>query len=242
MATDSLVLTQEKLPDPRPTVAGAVHTTFLLLVIVGWSALGYFGAARMRVATNPHRASMYALTIVWEWAVVGYIAWGVKRHGSSLSQLIGGRWDSAKAFLKDVGIAAGFWIIALVILLFTATAIHAPKPSAGMRYMLPQNQLEILLWILTSLTAGICEEIIFRGYFQKQFHAWTGNVAAGVLLSAAVFGVGHIYQSGKSAVIIGVYGVLFGILAEMRKSLCPGMITHAWHDGFAGLVGRLLLK
>jgi membrane protease YdiL (CAAX protease family) len=108
--------------------------------------------------------------------------------------------------------------------------------------MLPQSRLEIFLWILTAITAGICEEIIFRGYFQKQFCAWTGNVPAGVLLSAAVFGAGHIYQGWRPAIIIAVYGLLFGILAEMRKSLRPGMITHAWHDGFAGLVGRLVVK
>jgi membrane protease YdiL (CAAX protease family) len=108
--------------------------------------------------------------------------------------------------------------------------------------LLPQNQLEIFLWILTSITAGICEEIIFRGYFQRQFSAWTGNVSAGVLLSAAAFGAGHIYQGWRSAIIILVYGLLFGILAEFRKSLRPGMMTHAWHDGFAGLAGRLIAK
>jgi membrane protease YdiL (CAAX protease family) len=242
LATDSLILAQEHLPAPRASIASAGHTAFLLLVIAGWSALGYFGAARMRASSNPHRAATYVLTILWEWAVVGYIAWGLRRRGSSLRELIGGRWNSGKAFLKDLGLAAGFWVLAVVVLFFTAIAIHAAKPAAGVRFMLPQNQLEIFLWILTSLTAGICEEIIFRGYFQKQFCAWTGNVPAGVLLSATVFGAGHIYQSGKSAVVIGVYGVLFGILAEMRKSLRPGMLTHAWHDGFAGLVGRLLLK
>lgn len=196
----------------------------------------------MRAAPNPPRAAMYVLTVLWEWGVVAYIVWGVRRHGSSLRELVGGKWNNWKAILKDVGIAAGFWLIALVVLFCTAIALHADKPGPGIRFMLPQNRLEIFLWILTSMTAGICEEIIFRGYFQKQFSAWTGNIPAGVLLSAAVFGAGHIYQSGKSAIIITVYGVLFGILAEFRKSLRPGMITHAWHDGFAGLVGRLLLK
>jgi hypothetical protein len=57
------------------------------------------------------------------------------------------------------------------------------------------------------------------------------------LLSAATFGGGHLYQGGRSAILIAVYGLLFGILAEMQKSLRPGMITHAWHDGFAGLAG-----
>ena len=219
-----------------------MHTVVLLAVIAAWSTWGYFGAVRMRAAQNPHRAAVYFLTILWEWSVVAYIAWGAKRHGSSLRELIGGKWDDSKAFLKDVAIAAGFWLIAIVVLFAAALALHATKAGQNVRFMLPQNHLEIFLWILTSITAGICEEIIFRGYFQKQFSAWTGNIPAGVLLSAAAFGAGNVYQNGKSAVIIAVYGLLFGILAEMRKSLRPGMMTHAWHDGFAGLVGRLIAK
>jgi CAAX protease family protein len=196
----------------------------------------------MRAAQNPHRAVMYSFTVLWEWSIVAYIAWGAKRHGSSLRELIGGKWNDWKAFLKDIGIAAGFWLIAIVVLGVTSFALHATKAGQNVRYLLPQNHLEISLWVLASMTAGICEEVIFRGYFQRQFSAWTGNVRAGVLLSAAAFGAGHIYQGWRSAVVILVYGLLFGILAEMRKSLRPGMMTHAWHDGFAGLVGRLLVK
>jgi membrane protease YdiL (CAAX protease family) len=196
----------------------------------------------MRVAPRPHRAAMYIFTILWEWAAVAYIAWGARRHGSSLREIIGGKWNSLKAFLFDVAIAAGFWLVALVVLLCTALALHTTRGGQAIRFILPQSKLEILLWILTSMTAGICEEIIFRGYFQKQFSAWTGNVSLGVLLSAAAFGAGHIYQGWRSAIVIAVYGLLFGILAEFRKSLRPGMMTHAWHDGFAGLVGRLVVK
>ena len=242
MATDSIALSQASVPAPRSPVAGAAHTIFLLAVIAAWSTWGYFGAARMRAAHDPHRAAMYVLTILWEWSVVVYIAWGVNRHGSSLRELVGGKWNTPKAVFKDIAIAAGFWLIAIVVLLCTAFALHATKTGQNIRFMLPQNKLEILLWIFTSITAGICEEIIFRGYFQKQFNAWTGSMPAGVLLSAAAFGAGHIYQGWRSAIIIVVYGLLFGILAEMRNSLRPGMITHAWHDGFAGLVGRLVTK
>jgi uncharacterized protein len=242
LAADSVVISQENLPAPKSTVAAAMHTIVLLAVLAAWSTWGYFGAVRMRATQNPHRAAVYVLTILWEWSVVAYIAWGAKRHGTSLRELIGGKWDDWKAVLKDAAIAAGFWLIALVVLLTTAVGLHATKTGQTVRFMLPQSHLEIFLWILTSITAGICEEIIFRGYFQKQFSAWTGSTPAGVLLSAAIFGAGHIYQGGRSAIIIAVYGLLFGILAEMRKSLRPGMMTHAWHDGLLGLAGRLIAK
>jgi uncharacterized protein len=242
LATDSIALSQPSLPTPKSTVAGAWHTIFLLALVVPWSAWGYFGTLRMRAAQNPHRVAMYVLTILWEWAVVAYIAWGAKRHGSSLGELIGGKWNDWKAFLKDIAVAVGFWLIALVVLGAASLALQATKASQNIRVLLPQSQLEVFLWILTSITAGVCEEIIFRGYFQRQFSAWTGNAAAGVLLSAAAFGAGHIYQGWRSAIVVLVYGSLFGILAEARESLRPGMMTHAWHDGFVGLVGRLVVK
>src|ERR1700756_3637438 len=90
--------------------------------------------------------------------------------------------ERLEGFLKDIAVAVGFWLIALVVLGAALLALQAAKASQNIRVLLPQSQLEVFLWILTSITAGVCEEIIFRGYFQRQFSAWTGNVAAGVLL------------------------------------------------------------
>jgi hypothetical protein len=91
------------------------------------------------------------------------------------------------------------------------------------------------------VTAGFCEEFIFRGYLLKQFYAITGSDAAAVAIQAVCFGIAHSYQGVKSMVTITVYGALFGILAVYRKSLRPGMIQHAMQDSFAGL-GLALLK
>ena len=206
MATDSLVIAQANVPEQRSTVAAAGHTILLLVIIAAWSTWGYFGAARMRGTSNPHRAATYAVTILWEWAVVGYIAWGVRRRGCSMGALIGGAWKSVSTFFLDIALATGFWLTALVVLFCAALALHVPRSGDAIRFILPQTRLEIVLWVMTSLTAGICEETIFRGYFQKQFIAWTGNVSAGVLLSAVAFGAGHIYQGARSAAVIAIYG------------------------------------
>jgi len=60
--------------------------------------------------------------------------------------------------------------------------------------------------------------------------------------SAVLFGAGHVYQGGKATVVIGVYGLIFGILAEARQNLRPGIMTHAWHDALTGLVIRFVPK
>src|SRR5260370_3734899 len=97
----------------------------------------------MRAAQNPHRAAMYVRTVLWEWSIVAYIAWGAKRHGSSLRELIGGKWDNLKDFLKDVAIAAGFWLIALVVLLCTALSLHATQGGPHIPYLLPHTHPEL---------------------------------------------------------------------------------------------------
>jgi hypothetical protein len=111
-----------------------------------------------------------------------------------------------------------------------------------MRALAPQGLSGIGLWIVLSLTAGICEEFVFRGYLQKQFIALTKNVPVGIVLSAAVFMVGHLYEGMLTAVVIAVFGILLGTLAHMRRSLAPGMIAHAWHDIFSGVLLALLTQ
>jgi membrane protease YdiL (CAAX protease family) len=81
-----------------------------------------------------------------------------------------------------------------------------------------------------SMTAGFCEELVFRGYFQKQFLALTRSAAFAVLAQAVLFGICHWYQGVKQVILISALGALYGILAQWRKSLRPGMISHAWSD------------
>jgi uncharacterized protein len=202
----------------------------------------YVSASRMRTVEQPRRVVFYITTITWEWLLMGYVLFGVRRHGTSLWEVMGARWKNAKNVFRDMGIALLFWVLALIVLGAVAHLLHYERMSQNVRFLAPEGSTEIVLWIAVSLTAGVCEETIFRGYLQKQLIAWTGNAPAGVLLSAAAFGVGHIYQGAKATVVIGVYGLLFGILAQLRRSVRPGMMAHALHDTVSGLALRLLPK
>jgi membrane protease YdiL (CAAX protease family) len=143
--------------------------------------------------------------------------------------------------LVDVGVAAGFWILSVVLLNLLARALHATSLGATLRAALPRGREEIALWIALSVTAGICEETIFRGYLQHQLIFLTRSSLAGILLSAAAFGAAHAYQGGRMVIVIGVYGALFGALAYWRRSVRPGMIAHAWNDAFSGIVAARML-
>jgi uncharacterized protein len=202
----------------------------------------YVSAGRMRAAEQPSRVLFYLTTMAWEWLLVGYVLVGVRLHHTPLLEVTGARWTRARDVFRDIGIALAFWIAALLVLALVAHLLHFQGMKQNVRFLAPDGSTEIALWIAVSVTAGICEETIFRGYLQKQFIAGTGSAPAGIFLSAAAFGVGHIYQGAKAAVVIGVYGLLFGVLAWRRGSMRPGMITHALHDTVSGLAVKLLPK
>jgi hypothetical protein len=108
--------------------------------------------------------------------------------------------------------------------------------------LLPRSLLEILIWIATSITAGICEEMVFRGYLQRQLHALSGSVVVAVLGQGLVFGLFHSYQGWRNVAVISVLGVLYGALAAWRGNLRINIVAHAWTDLWEGwlkfVVGR----
>ena len=233
---------QPSSPDRRHLLAPLWHTAVVIFVLLGAS----LGGARSTHPLAAHsRLPQYLWTMSWEWLLSGFVVFGVRRR-MSLRELIGGRWNSVEAVLRDVLFAAGFWVVAVAVLAIGAKLLHLDNAGGldNMRrqlgFLVPQTSLELVTWCALSTTAGICEEVIFRGYLQRQFAAITHSVLVGVLLSAVVFGGAHGYEGGPRMLLIGVYGLMFGLLAWWRKSLRPGMIAHAWHDAFTGVVLRLL--
>jgi CAAX protease family protein len=221
-------------------VASPIHTISLLLILGVWAFLAWFMAGRVKVAPNPHRVRMYLLTIVSEWLVLAYVLAGVRRRGASLSLVLGNRWSSGRQLLRDIGIAAAFWVISGGLLVLFARLLHVGDNTGNLQFMLPHGALELALWVTLSVSAGICEETIFRGYLQRQFVAFTRSAGIGIVLSAAAFGAAHAYQGWRMTILIGIYGLMFGVLAYWRGTVRPGMIVHAWQDSFSGIVASFL--
>ena len=191
-----------------------------------------------------NKLPQYVWGIAWEWILLGFTWLGVRKH-ISLRALIGGRWMNWEQFLRDVLYAALFWVCAMAVLGLGAELMHLDQGGKidSMRKQLgflTGSNLELAVWFCLSATAGFCEEIIFRGYLQRQLAAFCKSTLLGVLLSAAIFGASHGYVGAARMLLIGIYGLLFGLLAWGRKSLRPGMIAHAWHDAFSGVILRML--
>jgi membrane protease YdiL (CAAX protease family) len=223
----------------RPLIAPAWHTIVFIAIFVGLSVMGVFfqhAVKRQPQATAPSGNAVpgYISVVVFEWLLALYVRMGVHKRGVRLRDLIGGRWATPQAVMKDIALGAGLWAVWMGLM--NAHLLGSGTNAA--QGLLPRGILESLVWIPVALSAGFCEEVAFRGYLQKQFQAITGSAAWAVLIQAVVFGIGHLYEGVGPVVRIMLFGVLFGLLALWRKSLRPGMIAHAWSDIFGVIIFR----
>ena len=213
----------------------------MLFILLGASLGGSRGVHPLGV----DKIAQYLWTMSWEWLLTAFVYLGVRKR-MKLRELIGGRWANAEDVLIDLIVASAFWLAAILVLGAGAKLLDLDEAGRfdSMRrqlgFLIPGTTLELLIWFSVSATAGISEEIIFRGYLQRQFAGITRSMLAGVLISAAIFGAAHGYEGGPRMILIGIYGLMFGLLAWWRKSLRPGMIAHAWHDAISGAVLHLL--
>jgi uncharacterized protein len=220
------------------SIAWVWHTAVVLLGLLGVSFIG--AHVDLLAIFGAHgRVPSYLVTILFEWATVAFIWWGLSRRGLRLSDLVGGSWARPVHFLRDLGLGIAFVLVAGGILEGLAYLFNVVPPKV-MQALMPQTLLEMILWVVMSVTAGFCEEVIFRGYLQRQFSALTRSFVGGIGLQGVVFGFSHGYQGWKLMLLIGFYGACFGLFAHWRRSLRPGMLAHALQDTAGGLLARFL--
>jgi membrane protease YdiL (CAAX protease family) len=250
-ANEVLAATHPEVRPGPPQIASWRHFVGFLLIGAGMVVLGLLaqhapagagaGASPNQLVRHSQAIHIYLVAILMDWALLYYCWVGVHRCGGNLETLSGGRWTSWKSVAVDLGIALPFW----VLWEGTAYGVHRLLGSSSARTvdsLLPQSLLEVLLWIATSITAGVCEEMAFRGYVQRQFQALTGSVASAVVAQGIVFGLFHLYQGWKNVIVISVLGVLFGVLAVWRRNLRANIIVHAWADVWSGWLKFLVWR
>jgi hypothetical protein len=244
------------MSSPWP-IAPVWHT---ILLIAGIVLLSIAGAAQFSGAqAEVNRLPTYGLTAATELFMLGWVYFGLRLKKVPFRSLLGSVSGNFRSIATDFGVALGFWIASLLVLanigvfwtLIEAAIKHQALFSPGkplapdaaqqqalhtLTRLAPGNGFEVAAWIGLCIVAGLVEEVVFRGYLQRQFTAWArGTVAVGVAGSAIFFGAAHGYQGARNMILLAVFGALFSLLALFRRSLRPGIFAHSWHDLLAGL-------
>jgi membrane protease YdiL (CAAX protease family) len=254
-ASEVVAMPTSELSQKPQQIASWGRLVGFLLIGAGVVALGFLaqhaptgagGAAAGQLAGHGKAIQIYVTVGLMDWALLYYCFAAVHSRGGNLTTLSGGRWTSWKSVAVDAGIALPFWIlwegVAWGVHWLLALSSLGSNTAKSVDSLLPQSLLEVLVWIGVSITAGICEELAFRGFLQRQFHALSGNIVVAVLAQGLVFGLFHAYQGWQNVMVISLLGILYGAMAAWRRNLGVNIITHAWGDFWGGWVQGLIFR
>lgn len=222
----------------------------LLLILLGYPLWDYFVAwpkARARLASgDPHaRRTLYRGAIRTQWLATGLVAalW-----------IVNGR-DTAHLWLRlPTGwrLVAGAIAAILALALMIAQAIGVARADEETRAqirprlgyaapILPRTLADRRWFMALSVTAGTCEELVYRGYVVWVLSPWVG-VWGAAAVSVIGFGLAHSYLGRQGVIRATIAGAVFAVAVVGLRSLYPGMILHAVLDMGAGAVGYALLR
>jgi membrane protease YdiL (CAAX protease family) len=172
--------------------------------------------------------------LVEEWFEVLLVWLALRSRGLAMGSLVSGYWQRPGAFFRDLGLAVGFMVLVIPLGGVLAYLLGANNNPA-LANITPKTVVELVVFLALNASAGFAEELVFRGYLTRQFNAWTGRSALGLVLQGIVFGLAHGFY-GKAMIAVMVQGWLLGLLAYWRKSLRPGMLAHWMQDSIGGVV------
>jgi len=219
----------------RPeAVAPWPHTLFIVVVLALWAAYGLMRLYLPAAATPRMRA--YTSTIIVQYLLVGSTIAGLYHRREFLSGVLGG--FRARGVAGDIGRGFAVFLGGLAVLLVLGLIVrpfHPPDHRAVLQALRPHTRAELALWLVVSLSAGVCEEFVFRGYLLRQLNRWSGSVVVGVVVSTLLFGCMHLYEGSGAVVQITGLGAWYAIVAVRRGNLRSVMVAHFLHDAFTGL-------
>ncbi len=217
----------------------------IVLVILGvlLPLNGILSSKRIKkfFAENPNsRMIFYKQTIVIQLILSALVFGSMAFNGDSID-LIG------LVFLKQgylvisllTACILGGWILRIYLLQLDKEKLKKDvEKDAAVIFLLPTKDEEYHWSIGTSFAAGICEEIVFRGFLYWQLTQVLPIVPA-ILISNIVFGLVHYATGSRNASLAFAFGVLLSIVFLLTGSLWIPMLIHVLIDIYSMTKGRL---
>jgi len=106
------------------------------------------------------------------------------------------------------------------------------KAFKKLAFILPMTQEERAWFALVSITAGICEEILYRGFLIRYLSngPWHAGVWIAFAVASVSFGLAHGYQGLAGIIGTGVLGAVMGVIFFATGSLWLPIALHAIID------------
>ncbi len=222
---------------------------FIVLLFLVQPVYGRFAYQRAVAAAKAGeplvRIRLYRETAAIEWiALVVLLAtwWLLSRDFSALGLSApqgSGFWWS----LLATGVVLG-------VMIHSARGIRQISEDQRQRYVgqigdiglfLPSTARELRGFLGLSLTAGVVEEIVFRG-FVLWYLATFMPLWAAILLSSLAFGLAHSYQGLQGMWRTAAVGAVMALLFVASGSIWLPIVAHALFDVIQGMQSKELLR
>jgi membrane protease YdiL (CAAX protease family) len=219
-------------------------------LVVGEPLVGHVLHRRFegRLRSDPGaRRSFYRRLLVLEWglALLALVLW-LSAPGVGAAQVGLGwprRWPGPVTGLVVVLVLVFVLVSTRAlrggVLLEVATSArrpgegrHSEPPGQATLALLPRTAAERRLFTVVGITAGVCEEWLYRGFFLAVVAAVSGAPRTWVLVlvAAVAFGLAHAYQGRAGVVTTGLLGgVMAGLYLQTGSLLLP-VLLHAAID------------
>ena len=109
--------------------------------------------------------------------------------------------------------------------------------SLAAHSLMPRSVGEKVTWVWVAAFVGFAEELVYRGYLQRQLTALSGWLPLGLVAQALLFGIAHAEQGSAAVARFAVYGGGLGLVAAWRRSLLPTVVAHVLVDWLAAAGG-----
>ena len=189
------------------------------------------------------RAAQYWSNVVALALVAGLALWLWLWRGRPASELglTAGGPRATLTLLAGLALAAGLALYYRRLLGRTEHLDDIKRELLADAPVVPRARADLPSWTALSLTAGVAEEIVYRGYLIWYLGQFMPEALA-VPGAAAVFTLGHLYQSPKSAAKVFLLALVFGVLYVWSGALWPVMVAHAMVDLAAGVFSIRLFE
>lgn len=214
-------------------------STYVLAFIIGiiypiFFVLTYKKTHRRMRNDGKYRLIEYKLTMIIFWTLTFLIMMNLLLD-ESLRQ-------SFFPTFNSIGIVVAVLVAILIGVMLVQpkvkpeTALALKKKLEDGFHFLPKNRQELIWFNVLSVSAGICEEIIFR-LFMFTFLLESTNLVVAFILQNLVFAITHIGSGIRNIVSVFILGLIFTTIYYFTENIWLAIILHAAIDIYMGFLG-----
>lgn len=227
----------------QPSISSVVADLLVLFLVVVGPIWDYFETRSLKAhSSGQARLHYYRKTVAWLWLAAAIACWaegfrrlvtlrGLGIHAVWLHQHRWAWWLLVILAVLAVLVQPVLPLLQ-VSLRYRKRPFSEPKQLQPLRFFLPASRAERRWFAALGVSAGFCEELLFRGFLLRYLHTSPLHLALvwAALIAALVFGAHHLYH-GRGGVVSAVLGgLVFTAILLVTGSLWVGMAYHAAID------------